>query len=269
MKGDTILNGVSYNKIYISTVLSYWANDTVIHSFVRQDTALKKVFIRYPYSSYSDTSEYLLYDFSRHASDTVFIKFISDGQIHRFGVQGEDTAQFNFDDRRYISVIPIDSCFSPVPMSNCLWGGGCDLTKSWTEGIGSNFHPFYIELMPDTCGSSTNYYFLLECFWHNGQYVFGGTFCDYSTGITHDFLSKSERVFVVPNPVTNQSVLDLSGKNISSLEVFNILGELVKKYSAMNGFEIIRASEFESGNYLVNAISNTGYIHHSRFTVVK
>ena len=91
MKGDTILDGVSYNKIYKSFQLNYWAHDTIINCFVRQDTALKKVYVRYPYETYNDSSEYVLYDFSVYTGDTILIKVLPNNISYPIAILADDT----------------------------------------------------------------------------------------------------------------------------------------------------------------------------------
>ena len=44
MKGDTILNGITYHKIYYSLDLAYESPNQTLHCFIREDTT-KKVFV--------------------------------------------------------------------------------------------------------------------------------------------------------------------------------------------------------------------------------
>ena len=54
MNGDTIINGVAYNKIYKSYDLSYPSLSDSLHCFIRQDTAARKVYVRFPFNLYNE-----------------------------------------------------------------------------------------------------------------------------------------------------------------------------------------------------------------------
>ena len=61
MKGDTVINSITYHKIYYSTDLGYSSPNQTLNCFLREDTT-KKIFVKYPYSSGYDTTEFMLYD---------------------------------------------------------------------------------------------------------------------------------------------------------------------------------------------------------------
>jgi hypothetical protein len=267
MIGDTLINGISYNKIYTSSQLNYWANDTPqIHCFIRQDTALKKVYARYPYSSYQDSSEFVLYDFSVHIGDTIFVHVLPNHIDYPVAITCEDTAPSNIDYRRYLCIYVLDTCAMPGPGNYCLWGSDCDHSQSWGEGIGSNIHFLYPEIAKDSCVYGV---FNLECFWHNGQYVFGGTFCDYQVGITPNNRLPGKEIFLFPNPVINFSVLDVSSVDCRAIEIFSAKGSLVKRMDGKNTIVTIRAEDFENGIYFIRVKSKDNAFYLSRMIVLR
>ncbi|MBI3235542.1 MAG: hypothetical protein HYZ42_16135, partial [Bacteroidetes bacterium] len=79
MIGDTIQNGVSYKKVYKGKEKSYTIShlDT-FYSFLRlSDSIGSIVSIKYPYTRFDDTSEFMLYNFTLKYLDTSYIKFVN------------------------------------------------------------------------------------------------------------------------------------------------------------------------------------------------
>jgi hypothetical protein len=264
MKGDTLINAIEYKKIYTSYDLNYNTMDTLLHCFMRQDTAQKKVFVRYPFASYQDTSEYLLYNFNLHYHDTFQLRLIADGLYHNFVITSEDTVQFNFDFRRNIGVMPIDTCQFGV--NNCLWGLGVDGGQSWTEGMGSNLSTFIIELGP---GAGDSNAYNMQCFWDHGLYASGGTFCNINTGI-NDLISSKNLLSVSPNPIIDFAIIDFKNNDIVQLDVFNMMGTLIKKIKLNQEKKyLLSVQDFQNGQYLINATNKKGNTLHTYFSVVK
>jgi len=177
-------------------------------------------------------------------------------------ITSEGLAAYNFDYRREIGIQVVDTCPNPP----CLWGPLCDYSTAWTEGMGSGMHFLYPEIGKDSCVSNG---YLLECFWHNGQYVYGGSFCDYHTGIKENLLDNSVQFFVVPNPVSDVSIFDLSGLDATSVSIFNLFGQKIKFYDSGKKFIAIHAAQFENGSYFLKALSKKGDVFFTKFTVIK
>lgn len=198
MIGDTMINGMAYNKIYKSADIAYPSISDSLHCFIRQDTAQRKVVVCYPLHLYNDSSENLLYDFGLQVGDTFNIKLITDGTLHEAVIiASTDSVQTNVDYRRefFLQFIEWD-----------IWGPSCDVGCQWLEGIGNYCNPLYIEIPDSFCW---DHYYNVQCFWHNGQYVAGGTFCDFNTGINEDFIGKENQLLIYPNPISNISTIDL------------------------------------------------------------
>jgi hypothetical protein len=115
MKGDTLLNGKTYSKIYYSDDLTYGSQNQTLHCFVREDTA-KKVFIKYPTGTGIDTAEFLLYDFNVEVGDTVTIKLLyPNDSLFELLVISIDSNQFLTGYRKSIGL---------EPLGVSMWGGG-------------------------------------------------------------------------------------------------------------------------------------------------
>ena len=129
-------------------------------------------------------------------------------------------------------------------------GAACDNSCQWLEGIGNFCNLLYIEIPALSC--DTNFY-NTECFWQNGVYVTGGTFCDFSTGISK-ITSSVDRVEVYPNPVFGISNIKsgIPEDNFGEYVILNSIGENIKRISKdqRKGFSI-NAAEYSPGIYLL------------------
>ena len=249
MKGDTIINGISYNKIYKGYDLNYSAPDTVLNCFIRQDTANKKVYCRYPYAAYQDSSEFLLYDFNLTTGDTFNLKILPNHITYPLVIVGVDTAQFNSDFRRILYAHVVDTCMQ----SHCLWGIGMDI-ELWTEGMGSGHHLFYCEIPKDCCDSSS---YNEQCFWQNGHYVSGGGFCDFSTIIKEKNSSETEIFSVFPVPIIETSVIELKSRGCFLIEIYTTLGVKIKSIETSEGQVRFYTDDFALGLYLIKVTNKS------------
>ena len=216
MKGDTVINGITYLKIYCSKNISDNFPSDSLHCFVREDST-KKVYVKYPYNLYNDSTEFILYDFNVNVGDTVMIKLITDGSYHQIVIKYIGAYQFNYDTR---TDYEFDIINPP------LWGGGCDFGQLWAEGVGSNTHAFYTEIPVSVCN---NEQYNVECFWHKGQYVAGGTFCDYFHDGINDLSNEQNQIKTYPNPFSTQTSISfyIPQSSIVSLKVHDMCGREV------------------------------------------
>lgn len=114
MKGDTIINGILYHKIYYSHDLAYNSVNQTLHCFLREDTT-KKVFVKYPLDSSVDTAEFMLYDFNLVLGDTVTIKLLyPTDSLFKLVVTSIDSNQFLTGYRKSIGLKTADIM---------MWGG--------------------------------------------------------------------------------------------------------------------------------------------------
>ena len=63
-------------------------------------------------------------------------------------------------------------------------------------------------------------------------------------------------IYVFPNPATDR--LNIESKQQSSIEVFNVEGQIIKSFVADNTHSIIDISSFEKGIYFVKVITENG-----------
>lgn len=264
MKGDTILNGIIYSKVYKSYELYYGANDTDLHCYIRQDTTLKLVYVKYPYNLYQDSSEFILYNFNMQVSDTITIKLIASNSFGHLIVDLSNIGFSGYGPTPYYSLLTIDSCMGSP---GCLWGVACD-GLGILQGIGSvNNYFLYTEMPPMHCYMWGDNSYNLQCFWYKGQYILGGNFCDYATGIKEQTLVKLNPV--QPNPVSDISILKNS-KGLEEALVFDLTGKFLCKLNRNdeNDFQII-ASEFANGYYFLKAVNSDNQFYETHFVVVK
>lgn len=254
MKGDTLLNGITYHKIYYSLDLAYDSPNETLHCFVREDTT-KKVFVKYPSGSGIDTTEFMLYDFNLAVGDTVTIRLLNftTDSIYKLAVSNIFPYSTIIDTRNYYKLQSVGPSFW-----SCAAFG-----LDWIEGMGAWFSPFYNEIPQWGCDSGG---YEVSCFWHKGNYVLGGTFCDYETGI-NEIKGSNYQLYVYPNPVQSQIMLefDLTIPITGSIEIKNILGQSIKTKNNItfskgkNKIEI-DVSELSKGLYFVNLQSENKFM---------
>lgn len=243
MKGDTLINGIGYNKIYKSYNLNYNSIDTILNCFIRQDTASKRVFARYPYSAFQDSSEFVLYDFNLSTGDTFNLKILPNHITYPLAIISVDTMQLNFDFRRVLSANVVDTCGLPY----CLWGIGMDHSVTWVEGMGSLANFLYCEIPVNCCFSSG---YSEQCFWYNGRYDYGGTFCD-GTGLEELSINEFEKIEVYPNPISSRSTIKFKNPATRSFSIFSSTGIKVKTIDIITSNLELNVDELSDGLYLL------------------
>lgn len=265
MKGDTIINGINYNRIYKSRYLNYGTQDTILNCFIRQDTSQKKVFCRYPYNIYNDSSEFILYDFSLTTGDTFFIKILPDQIMYPIAIVSDDTGQVTSNYRRVLSLHVVDTCGLPY----CLWGIGMDNSDAWVEGMGSLVNLLYCEIPKNCCFMST---FNTQCFWQEGQYFYGGTFCDYHTSIVSMDKQEIFSFTVSPNPSNSFITLNIEINNIKSIVIYDFTGRaFIPDMLIDNDLSEskINVSNLENGLYFIQIIDYSGINRKAKFCICK
>ncbi len=259
MKGDSVLNGVTYHKIYSSTDLLYGSSNQTINCFLRED-ASKKVYVKYPSGSSVDTSEFLLYDFNLSVGDTATIHLInySTDSLYKMVVLYSDSSLLGGSYRKMIMLRTIPG--------QVIWGPGCD-DMWWIQGMGaSQFGLLYNELPECSCFCDNTDY-QLSCFWDNGTYLWGGTNCDYATSVENlAFNDFSVRLY--PNPLSNSSILEINNVGKAKLEIYNLLGKIVMKKAIIDEKNIILDKfDFSSGIFIYKITTENGIYFSDKFTV--
>jgi hypothetical protein len=257
MKGDTMLNGITYHKMFYSLDLFYGSPNETLHCFVREDTA-KKVFAKYPVGVAMDTTEFMLYDFNISVGDTLTLRLLNNSVDSTFKASVDGTGP-------YATIIDTRTGYnlSPVAPFGPMWGG-CDLNFEWIDGIGCVLGLLYNEIPSGGCIDDD---YEISCFWERGIYVGGGTFCDYNTGV--DNLHQNDySLSAFPNPVTDISYINIEGKDFERIEIYNILGVQVGKPDIHNLSKIILSKkDFTEGIYICKIFSEDEKCYTSIFIV--
>jgi len=240
MKGDTIINSTSYNKIYIQTLTFYYINYppnpivgynnfSIEHYWggIRQDSINKKVYLILPTMN-SDT---LLFDFNLIIGDTLPPSYLNNQGGSNI-VTGIDSIQIG---NKY------HKKFNFNVSNPYIW------VDSFIEGIGSwagldNIYQAFE-------GGSD-----LACFNENsvgGEYS-GECVIEPFTVSIHN-ISLVLNFKISPNPFTNETLLqtDKTLRN-ASLTISNSIGQQVKQIKNISGQSIIlNRGNLPSGLYFV------------------
>jgi len=220
MKGDTLLNGITYHKIYYSLDLAYDSPNQSLHCFVREDTT-KKLFVKYPAGLGIDTTEFMLYNFNLVTGDTVTIRlfYFNTDSVYKLKV----TAIFP---------IPMNSIDTPIyyrlePLQSPAWFCTNFTNFAWIEGFGSSLGPLYNEIPEWGCDDGG---YEVSCFWHRGVYVWGGTFCDYTTGI-NEIKKNDNDLEIYPNPAKDAINIVFNDEDAVNAiaEIRDVLGKLIER----------------------------------------
>lgn len=262
MKGDTLLNGITYHKIYFSLDLAYNSPNQTLHCFVREDTT-KKVFVKYPEGSGIDTSEFMLYNFNVAVGDTVTIRLLNftTDSIYKLAVSNISPYPTLVDTRKYYKLQSVGPAF----WSCAVFG------LDWVEGMGAWFSPFYNEIPQWGCDSAG---YEISCFWHKGNYVLGGTSCDYETGIG-EINGSNYQSHVYPNPAQNSINFEVNfeTKDLTNsyLIITDIVGQQMSKYNiAAKDFPVIINTEpYSNGIYFYSIYHNGVQKEAEKFIISK
>lgn len=121
---DTVLNSITYKTLYQNNM------GTCLYGFIREDTALKKVFFR----DVNNSPEVLLYDFSMQQGNTINISFINNNGFWNSGTYLLDS----------IRLKAIHHAAGPrrVFYLHCTTNSGPYILR-WIEGIGTFEHIVY------------------------------------------------------------------------------------------------------------------------------
>jgi len=259
MIGDTVVNGMAYNKIYKSFDINYPSSSDTLHCFIRQDTSLKKVFIRYPLNVYNDSSEILLYDFSLQVGDTFNLKLIVDGSVHQMTVNSIGSYPLNTGMTRE---------FSMQLTNPPVLGGSCDVSCSWLEGIGCVCNLLYTEMPQHTCDTNS---YSTACFWQNGIYVLGGTYCNI-TEIEPSLMISEYQLRLFPNPITSNTHIatDIPKDYFDIFNIYNSVGEQIRQvnYAQLHEF-FEKYLDYPAGIYLLVGYSKNSYFLNAKFLITK
>ena len=273
---DTIINLKTYSKLYVFREISI---DTLFY-FIREDTAEKKIWLL----NYNFMSERILYDFSLNTGDSIYLTF-------------GDTV-WDLNPLYKTGYYKVDS----VVYKNTLAGSRKTLylrnfhndykvVLKWTEGVGSQISPVYLEELktfdewnfwcPGQDSSDEKLLgMLVGMKFMNGDLVFVDSCwifnyyddffdtCSFSY-ITENYESNTAEISIQPNPFSDiGNVIAKDGVLISSYEIFNIYGEVLKSefYLKKQNIELNK-TDFKEGMYFIKLYLNNKKTYIIKFIV--
>jgi hypothetical protein len=82
-------------------------------------------------------------------------------------------------------------------------------------------------------------------------------------------LAEHQRISIYPNPARNNFIIETEGYSKTNIEIFNVLGESVKKYRVHNNKSsvAIDCSNWENGVYICRISDNTNVYNTIKMTV--
>jgi hypothetical protein len=228
--GDTLINGLIYNKLsskdeYLGNVYDYG-----IIGFVRQDVIQKKVYFL-PANDYE--GETLLYDFDLNIGDSVPLTYHSCECGYR--VIEEDSILLNTGFRRMLILFPDNGVFLD--------------TVKIVEGIGS-LSGILTPMSPGNCFEICNQ---LECFRDSNQILYSTSISTCIVlGIDNTNLGKMKE-FIQPNPVAMGEDVNLTlfPETQTEISISDLFGNVVwsKKFLHESTAKIA-TNYFSRGIYL-------------------
>lgn len=232
LSGDTILNGLTYSKIYYNEGSLGFINpepefnlQTAFYYGAFREDAAKKIWFRYPI----DTADILYYDFALNLGDTFCFNYQPCGALCH-PVSLIDSILINGNYRRQI---------------HFDYGGQSEI---WIEGIGSAFGSWKGEW----CFIG-NISWELNCYRVTGTHVYG--ICNYPTYINETSEIHSLKVF--PNPFLNQLNLKLTDNEHATILLYDFLGQQVLQQIFTTSSKI-NTEQLADGIYSYELRSNKG-----------
>ena len=245
---DTIINGKTFQEF----------SGTSRKSLFYEDIQNKRV---YKYDTTNQTTE-LLYDFSLVKGDTLTISFkgfkpilMTVSLVDSIITDNLDTLtiiHFNHNDTSFVNGYRLLNNFK------------------WIEGVGSNWHPNYIDNYTTTSnfviGDFGSYLF---CVYTNGKllYVNDSARCEFvrNTSICNFFPSSlsspaKPHIKVYPSPFSNYFTIDT--ENIEAVTLYDMLGRMVyhSEIKSTNPILVFFENELEAGYYQLEVKTKAGVL---------
>lgn len=255
MEGDTIINNLTYKKIYQDYAPSFNLNNAYYRGAIRETN--KKIFM----ITYFNNFETILYDFNLNVGDTAkTITFY--GVQHKFKVDSIDYVIIN-------------------GQSHKRWkfnASGLHSNEYWIEGIGSSFGLLYpLFNATDNCytllctsqDSSIIYQYSIpanpDCYWPI-TYDCDGVLNPLSV---YEYSIENNKSIIFPNPFSNSAILKTNIElNNATLKIYDILGQEVLVYNYLNGNEIkISKGNLNNGNYYYHITQSGNLISKGKFII--
>lgn len=198
--GEITLDTLDYEYILMDglPLCECGGGDVLYDAYVRQDSIERRVYIM----DETDWTEKILYDFSLEVGDTV-VSFLTGSGCDYPIIDVVDSVLINGLYHRRLH----------IQNESCMY----DETY-FIEGIGSTSG-----LLQEISQSNDANHTLI-CVSHNGQAIYpdAGSWCPYLLDV--DNLSKSQKVHVYPNPISQEQLLHIEVENkIYKIELYSVL----------------------------------------------
>jgi len=241
---DTTINALTYYKLYYNYAESDWCdgeycNNNGYFSYIkqyegaiRQDTNLREVFI-VPASS---TVESLLYDFNLNVGDTLPASYIN--QLNSYFVSKIDSILLKGTYHKQFWICGLNDTI------------GCGDTGivAIIEGIGSTFG--LLSTLEEGDGMGDGTFCTLNCVSINSNPVYPDTSTVCVPIITAIRNYNNTASFsIYPNPSADN--ITIESPQQSTIEIYNIQGQLIETLAANNNTLNIDVSAFPNGIYIL------------------
>lgn len=201
-KGDTSWGSKTYVK----------AEGNMLTRYMREDSG--KVYVRYQYATYQDSSEFILYNFNLAVNDTFTLRYYSSISSSidttKMLVTYIDSVNLNTGWRKRITLKWLGNS-----------GGPGYETHQWIEGVGDNFGPFYNE---GTDWLGFEWTSRILCYTEKNVSVIGGV-CILGMKETFD----KNDFYLSPNPTNGKMKIEVNSplSSCCNINVINIAGQKV------------------------------------------
>jgi hypothetical protein len=251
LEGDTLVDGHYYFKMQKHITLSgtnpwdccpplFDTTKVFTGKLIREDTYAKKVWVRG--TNLGDTTELLIYDFSVNVADT----------MSSWGACGPSS---------YCNAI-VDS-IQPYILEN---GDTVRIFYVTPLNFGVLMHPFYVI---ESIGSFNSFYYpfinvfengaSLNCVKDSGELLYSGIGIGCGTVISINEMNNKTTFNIYPNP-NNGEQISITGKEINSIEILNIQGQLIKTVEVNKDSTLINLEDLPKGLYFVKVLFENGKV---------
>jgi hypothetical protein len=225
-----------------------WANfdiGTGTGSFVREDTILKKVYIRQSHADTTRDTDIVLMDYNLAVGDTFVVEYYDTFNHYRYRVSSIDSTLIN-------------SIWHKVWHFSFILSGGviahyCDVI----EGIGCTEHPVYMLYGHGVMGENLDYVYCFSTHGSSPPVSPPVSFFDNTSScISYPALLSLKTVKselpsrIYPNPAQSIVTVESAGK-VNKIEIINIWGQKVSGFQWNAVDAAIDVSGLPSGNYFI------------------
>ena len=261
--GDTIINAISYSKLFyndglIDSTIHITSPNTIYLGALREENSIKKIY----YLPKDSANEILLYNFEINVGDTFFIPFQQSSWINILKCMGKDSILINNLYRKTYD----------------MWHPLSYTWTRWIEGIGGNkgllddFSTFNTsnkllcfydnDILTYRLDSSTDIPF--QPF--NNIFYYHGCYYDTTTIITTNMneLADLKDIVIYPNPLIRSTIISIQEsiqlKNVI-IDVFDLQGKTIKTLRNLRTHQnILTRNDFRAAGVYFVRIKSDKYL---------